>query len=1060
MRLVILDSNFENVYEINEIIELVWNDKYSECSDFELSVPMNDYVKTLGLRKNLMLLSTDVSDKFMIIENATISTDADGEATLELSGRSIESLLRRRIIYKHTVCKGNMLDSIEKLFNENIIAPTDADRKIENFRFIRSKNPLITSIKIDDQYLGESLYDIVEGICSENNIGMKLIVKDKHFEFSFFVGRDLSYNQQNEQRVLFSAQYGNLLDSTYKYSTEDESNVTLVGGEGEGASRKLLTVSRNDEKFTGWSRKEIFTDASGISSDAHGGVLSPADYEKQMRTQALDTFKENRRKSSYDGSVDKPSQTGVLDYEVGDIVDIENEFNMTGNVKITEITHSLDDSGYSVLPYFDEYDIDEHIQSIIPPTMTSNTAPHGWAFGRLVYGGIQFHTTINGLEVSTNDCRWTGGDASRYQYGAWIGYEHITAFKPISVSFKVFFSAKSHANKGYYTPKQVLIQVSDSRTTDEDDWVTIHTENIEWVDYDTNTTKLYHIPINMDKTMSCKALRLRTYENHGYNGVNAVGVDRLRIQGIPSSDPYWTLTTGNYFNLTSATSHQTEYDMTLNKIGGGNEITYPTNIWKLYRNDWGYLDSDSVIRYGCPTDCGFSSTIVFKKHNNVRPKRVKLLYWVRHANHSKGIIDITYKDSKLVDKLEFDITAAGYQTREFIIDSVNTNIESFTFSIINTGATTNLDPHMYTINITEWSEYMSDDISPSGESSKWNYNVGSYFNLTSIPPVDDPMYSITYTGSAGVSLCNPQNIWALFRSGISSGVYPYVDYFAKGQYSDLTIHFKQEAKVEFTKIRYYVFYSKMGSWTYDETLTVTFTDDTTVELNTTRIGKEAWEDLYLIGNFQNIEQKSVKSINIHVECLSERGRWHCAGFNPLEWKSYIEPIPIIESGYYLNLKDDYDKNQYVIGQETTGEGYVSGTKHTLYKIFTDNYPHDGYLWTNAINNQYVEITITFRIPLDITPLECEWGSVFGCREITLCCEIAYANGDRALITLVRKLLSSSEKTITIPDLYAKNRSGIKSIRFRVTNTTENDKYVRYISIMHFNITKWIRWIDK
>lgn len=97
------------------------------------------------------------------------------------------------------------------MLNECIISPSIADRKISNFVFVPSTDPKITSLKIDNQYTGDCLYDVIKGLCEENNIGFKIVLTDENkFAFSLYAGVDRSYEQTENPYVVFSPNFENI----------------------------------------------------------------------------------------------------------------------------------------------------------------------------------------------------------------------------------------------------------------------------------------------------------------------------------------------------------------------------------------------------------------------------------------------------------------------------------------------------------------------------------------------------------------------------------------------------------------------------------------------------------------------------------------------------------------------------------------------------------------------------------------------------------------------------------------------------------------------------------
>ena len=166
------------------------------------------------------------------------------------------------------ILSGNFQNGVETLLNENIISPTDANRKIENFIFKASTDPYIVALKIDAQYTGDNLYDVIKALCEEAGIGFKVTLNSsKQFVFELYHGSNRSYNQEENPYVIFSPKYDNIINSNYIESKASLKNVTLIGGEGEGAERRYTTVG----VASGLDRRELFTDARDISSDIGDG---------------------------------------------------------------------------------------------------------------------------------------------------------------------------------------------------------------------------------------------------------------------------------------------------------------------------------------------------------------------------------------------------------------------------------------------------------------------------------------------------------------------------------------------------------------------------------------------------------------------------------------------------------------------------------------------------------------------------------------------------------------------------------------------------------------------
>lgn len=156
------------------------------------------------------------SEHCMIIEDLSIDSDVEEGNHIIVTGRSLESILERRIVWGQKILTGNLQNAIQILLNESIISPSIADRKIGNFIFEPSTDEKITKLVIDAQYTGDDLYSIISGLCAKNNIGFKIVLNDSNqFVFSLYAGVDRSYDQTENPYVIFSPNFENIINSNY-----------------------------------------------------------------------------------------------------------------------------------------------------------------------------------------------------------------------------------------------------------------------------------------------------------------------------------------------------------------------------------------------------------------------------------------------------------------------------------------------------------------------------------------------------------------------------------------------------------------------------------------------------------------------------------------------------------------------------------------------------------------------------------------------------------------------------------------------------------------------------
>lgn len=253
MDLYILDENFERVFCIDVFNSLVWNDKYMGYGDFKLRLAFNqlanDVVNFIVNKKKQNLdvyikMETDI----MIIDTFEMTTEAESGYYIDISGKGLESILERRIIWGVEILEGNLHDEVKRLINDAIINPENHLRKIDNFIFEDSVDERILELWITAQYTGDVLYEVIYNICESNKLGFRITLNTSNqFVFKLFKGQNRSFDQDKNSYVIFSPMYDNLTNSDYINSSNTYKNVSLVAGEDYdvGVSSKDWTVTQS-----------------------------------------------------------------------------------------------------------------------------------------------------------------------------------------------------------------------------------------------------------------------------------------------------------------------------------------------------------------------------------------------------------------------------------------------------------------------------------------------------------------------------------------------------------------------------------------------------------------------------------------------------------------------------------------------------------------------------------------------------------------------------------------------------------------------------------------------
>ncbi|MDD3229763.1 MAG: siphovirus ReqiPepy6 Gp37-like family protein [Oscillospiraceae bacterium] len=348
MEALVMDTSFVSVDVVDTFDSFIWAERYSRCGDFEILTPVD------GSFLNMLIpdyyLYMNGSEKVMIIEGREISTDPEEGNHLVFTGRSLESILDRRIVWRQTILSGNFQDGILTLLNENAISPTDPNRIIPGLIFVPSADPVITELTIQAQFTGDNLYVAIQSLCETKGIGFKITLTENNlFKFELYAGVNRSYDQFVNPYVVFSPKFDNILSSNYVETKRAEKTVTLVAGEGEGAARKTAVVGTG----VGLSRREMFTDARDISSTVDGGELTPEQYTSQLEQRGAEKLSENTFISLFEGQVDASTlyKYGV-DFFMGDILQLANEYEMEAKTRVVELIRSQSAAGEDIYPTF------------------------------------------------------------------------------------------------------------------------------------------------------------------------------------------------------------------------------------------------------------------------------------------------------------------------------------------------------------------------------------------------------------------------------------------------------------------------------------------------------------------------------------------------------------------------------------------------------------------------------------------------------------------------------------------------------------------------------------
>lgn len=374
MEFMVLDKNYDGIAMIDTFTSAIWTVRYDEAGDFEIYTPVRlDYIQAMQIGNYLW--NRD-SDRLMVIETVEIETDAEEGPQLIVTGRSLESILDRRIVTSSQNFSGN-LQSVLFAIIQNEVISSGGTRRIPGFSLKTSSDSRITSISISELSIrGENVYDVVCSLCQANKVGWRILPKGAGgFEFELYVGVDRSYAQSVNPYVTFSPSFENLLNSNYIKSFKSYKNSIYAVGtyqkevilqnkykddNGEWVVEEQTTYEEAEvvtwqysETVTpsGLARREMFIDNGGVNDGEQGGEY--ATWNAVNKEKAIAELGEHQTTTAFEGELEATRQYIYgEDFNIGDIVQVENEFGITGTVYISEIVFSQDANGITITPTF------------------------------------------------------------------------------------------------------------------------------------------------------------------------------------------------------------------------------------------------------------------------------------------------------------------------------------------------------------------------------------------------------------------------------------------------------------------------------------------------------------------------------------------------------------------------------------------------------------------------------------------------------------------------------------------------------------------------------------
>ena len=339
----VFSSALKLVAEVDDYEQAYITRSLTGYGPFEIIVNYNSPYASFFKKDYFVVFGNNVK-RIGIIEDVTREVGAGGKGSqkVTVTGTQAKSLLNRRIVQPATGANYYVQSAAQETAMKNAVydqigAGASAKRRLPSFSIVTNAARGDTvSIQVFNEVLGDIITQI--GEASDPYMGMDITLSSDAtaLVFDVIIGKNRTSSQSTNRRVCFSSEYDTIKEGAVSEKNADYRNVVYVGGQGDGASKTIITVAETVEA-EGVSRKEEYLD---------GSSLQTSDQLTKAGTARINALKQAI--FSVDAQVLIRSQYVYgTDYDLGDTVEIK-EYGTLFTAQITEITESWGHASYEI----------------------------------------------------------------------------------------------------------------------------------------------------------------------------------------------------------------------------------------------------------------------------------------------------------------------------------------------------------------------------------------------------------------------------------------------------------------------------------------------------------------------------------------------------------------------------------------------------------------------------------------------------------------------------------------------------------------------------------------
>ena len=317
---------------VDYFTSLRWRRKYFEAGEFEIVLPVNDYMMQF-IDTDVIVMRNNYTEAG-IIETIEFSDNGTNEE-VTISGRFLTSLLSRRIVKNKINFSGNTIEGMNTIVNA--MTPLTTQWETETVT--------MSSPHIDFQVTYKNVYDYLCKLSEYSNIGIRIVpnIDSKVYMFEVWKGLDRTSGQTENEEYSFSDDNYNIEQGKLIKSEKTKANYIFVGGTGEEDNRVLVTV---DAGKTGFDLYEVFSDQKSLSNKD----LSDSVYRAKLKSIGEGKLSDGTFQLEVTALV---QQDYKVKWDLGDVVNIKKEkWGVYTTYRIIEVEETIEDGKKTIYPTF------------------------------------------------------------------------------------------------------------------------------------------------------------------------------------------------------------------------------------------------------------------------------------------------------------------------------------------------------------------------------------------------------------------------------------------------------------------------------------------------------------------------------------------------------------------------------------------------------------------------------------------------------------------------------------------------------------------------------------